>query len=141
MLLKGKRMSTTDEMASAEEKKRILVVEDNVEMCRMLAQLLGRAGYQVVLAEDGQIALTQAQQHHPHLILLDMSLPKVSGWEAVGLLRKMPEFHETPIIAVTAHVSTADQERALAAGCNAHIGKPFRTKVLLEKIVDLLPRE
>jgi two-component system cell cycle response regulator DivK len=124
---------TTDEQHPC-----ILVVDDNEEMCRMLTQLLDRAGYRVVLAADGQASLTQAKQHHPDLVLMDLSLPDIDGWEAVALLRKMPEFRDTPIIAVTAHVSPADQARALAAGCTVHLGKPFRTRRLLQTIEHLL---
>jgi CheY-like chemotaxis protein len=104
----------------------------------MLEQLLERANYSVLLAEDGQTSLTQTKQYHPDLILMDMSLPDITGWEAVELLRKMPDFYNIPIIAVTAHVSVADQERALAVGCSLHLGKPFKTKVLLQCIADLL---
>ena len=120
---------------------RILIVDDNEELASMLTQLLERAGYQVVQAADGQTALTQAKQHSPDLILMDMSLPDISGWEAVALLRRMREFRNTPIIAVTAHVSPADQERALAVGCTVHVGKPFKTRMLLQSIADLLTTE
>jgi two-component system, cell cycle response regulator DivK len=127
-----------NDRTTAEQQPCILVVEDNKDMNMMLAQLLERAGYQVVLAGDGQTALTQAKQHHPDLILMDLSLPDIDGWQAVGLLRKMPEFRDTPIIAATAHVSAADQARALAVGCTVHIGKPFKTRSLLHTIEQLL---
>ena len=104
----------------------------------MVAMLLERASYQVVLAVDGQTALTHAKQYHPDLILMDLSLPDMNGWEAVQLLRQMPEFRDAPIIAVTAHVSAADRERALAVGCTAHVGKPFNTRSLLQSIEQLL---
>lgn len=123
------------------QNKRILIVDDNEELASMLTQLLERAGYQVVQAADGQTALTQAKQHSPDLILMDMSLPDISGWEAVALLRRMRDFRNTPIIAVTAHVSPADQERALAVGCTIHVGKPFKTRMLLQSIADLLTSE
>ncbi len=129
-----------DEKTTTEQKKLILVVDDSEDMRKMLTQLLERAGYRVVLAGDGQTSLTQAKQHHPDLILMDLSLPDINGWEAVELLRKMSEFRDTPIIAVTAHVSSVDQERALAIGCSVHIGKPFKTKVLLQSIADLSTR-
>ena len=93
------------EQATGTQKKRILIVDDNEDMRAMLVQLLERADYQVLLAEDGQASLTQAKEHHPDLILMDLSLPDITGWEAVALLRKMPEFGSMPIIAVTAHVS------------------------------------
>jgi two-component system cell cycle response regulator DivK len=120
------------------QKQRILIVDDNEDMRSMLGLLLKRATYQVLFAEDGQAALIQANEYHPDLILMDLSLPNITGWEAVGLLRKMPDFRETPIIAVSAHVSIADQERALAVGCSLHLAKPFKTSVLLQIIADLL---
>ena len=126
-----------DEKTTTEQKQLILVVDDSEDMRKMLTQLLERAGYRVVLAGDGQTSLTQAKEHHPDLILMDLSLPDINGWEAVELLRKMSEFRDTPIIAVTAHVSSVDQERALAVGCSVHIAKPFKTKVLLQRIADL----
>ena len=127
-----------DEQTSAEQKKQILVVDDSEDIRVLLEQLLEKAGYRVVLAEDGQTSLTQAKLHHPDLILMDLSLPDIDGWEAVGHLRKMREFRTTPIIAVTAHVSPFDEQRAIAVGCTAHIGKPFNNRVLLQSIADLL---
>jgi two-component system, cell cycle response regulator DivK len=123
------------------KQKHILVVEDTEDMSAMLVQLLKRAGYSVALAEDGQSALTQAEEHSPDLILTDLLLPDISGWEVIARLRKMPEFRKTPIIALTALVSPADRERALAVGSNVHIGKPFSPWVLLRSIADLLASE
>ena len=127
-----------DEKTSAEQKKQILVVDYSEDIRVLLGQLLEAAGYRVVFAEDGQASLTQAKLHHPDLILMDLSLPDIDGWEAVGHLRKMGEFRSTPIIAVTAHVSPFEKERAIGVGCTAHIGKPFNNKVLLQSIADLL---
>ena len=127
-----------DEQSATEQNQRILVVDDSEDMRDLLQRLLQRAGYRVVVAEDGQASLTQAKLHHPDLILMDLSLPDMDGWEAVRHLRKMPEFRTTPIIAVTAHVSPREAERAMAAGCTAHIGKPFETKVLLGEVARLL---
>ena len=121
-----------------QQTRRILVVDDSQDMRDLIQRLLERAGYRVVLAEDGQASLTQAKLHHPDLILMDLSLPDMDGWEAVRHLRKMPEFRTTPIIAVTAHVSPLEAERAMAAGCSAHLGKPFDTRVLLQSIARLL---
>ena len=126
---------------TGEQKHRILVVDDSEDMRDLLQRLLERAGYRVVLAADGQASLTQAKRHHPDLVLMDLSLPDMDGWEAVRHLRKMPEFATTPIIAVTAHVSPREEERAMAAGCTAHIGKPFDTRVLLQSITRLLKVE
>ena len=127
-----------DEQTSTEQKKHILVVDDSKDMRVLMEQLLEKAGYRVVFAEDGQTSLTQAKRYHPDLILMDLSLPDIDGWEAVGHLRKMSEFRTTPIIAVTAHVAPFDEERAMAVGCTAHIGKPFDTRVLLREVARLL---
>ena len=116
----------------------ILVVDDSEDMRDLLQRLLERAGYRVVVAEDGQTSLTQARLHHPDLVLMDLSLPDLDGWEAVSHLRKMPEFRTTPIIAVSAHVSPRETERAIAAGCTTHIGKPFDTRALLHEVSRLL---
>lgn len=109
----------------------ILVVDDSEDMRSLLGQLLEGANYRVVFAEDGQSSLLEAILHHPDLILMDLSLPGMSGWEAVEQLRQMHDFQETPIIAITAHVTRYEQERALAAGCTAHLGKPFDPVELL----------
>ena len=130
-----------DENTTGERKQQILVVDDSEDMRVLLEQILEEAGYRVVLAQDGQASLTQARLYHPDLILMDMSLPDIDGWEAVRHLRKMSEFRATPIIAVTAHVSPREEERAMAAGCTAHIGKPFDTRVLLQSIARLLKGE
>src|ERR1700686_3027760 len=127
-----------DEHRTTEQKQHILVVDDNEDMRDLIQRLLERAGYRVVVAEDGQASLTQAKLYHPDLILMDLSLPDMDGWEAVRHLRKMPEFRTTPIIAVTAHVSPREAERAMAAGCTAHLGKPFETRVLLGEVARLL---
>ena len=127
-----------NENTSAEIKKHLLVVDDSEDMRVLLGQLLERAGYRVVFADDGQTSLTQAKLHHPDLILMDLSLPDIDGWEAVGHLRKTNEFRTTPILAVTAHVSPFEEERAMAAGCTAHLGKPFDTRVLLQEVARLL---
>jgi two-component system cell cycle response regulator DivK len=127
-----------DEQSTTDQKQRILVVDDSEDMRDLLQRLLERAGYRVVLAADGQASLTQAKLHHPDLVLMDLSLPDMDGWEAVRHLRKMPEFGSIPIIAVTAHVSPQEAERAVAAGCTAHIGKPFESRVLLQEVARLL---
>ncbi len=121
-----------------EQKHRIMVVDDSEDMRELLGRLLKKAGYPVVFAADGQASLTQAKLHHPDLILMDLSLPDMDGWEAVGHLRNLREFRTTPIIAVTAHVSPLEEKRAIAAGCTAHIGKPFDSSVLLQSIARLL---
>jgi two-component system cell cycle response regulator DivK len=119
----------------------LLIVEDNEDMCALLGQLVERAGYGALFAGDGRTALQQAQQHHPRPILMDLSLPDMSGWEAVEQLRQIEEFVDTPIIAVTAHVSSDEIERAKAVGCTVHISKPFNATTLLHSIAGLLNKQ
>jgi len=116
----------------------ILVVDDSEDMRVLLYELLHEEKYTVLLAEDGQEALDRATLHHPDLILMDMSLPGMSGWEVVERLRQMDEFHMTPIIAVTAHTSKGDVERSIAVGCTSHVNKPFDILALLEQVEGLL---
>jgi two-component system cell cycle response regulator DivK len=111
---------------------RILIVDDSEDMRFLLEQILEEEAYQLYFAEDGQGAIEQAYLHKPNLILMDMSLPGMSGWEVVSRLREGSEFEGVVIIALTAHVSKADQERALGVGCNAHLGKPFDVTEVLE---------
>lgn len=117
----------------------ILIVDDSEDMRYLLEQILDEENYNLLFAEDGATALSQAQSHHPDLVLMDMSLPGMSGWEAVILLRQQKDFDHIPIIAITAHVSTEDQERAQAIGCNAHLGKPFDVVTVLNTIQHFLP--
>ncbi len=119
---------------------KILIVDDSEDMRTLLGQVLEDEGYTLFFAEDGNQAVSQAVAHHPHLILMDMSLPGISGWEAVTQLRRIPDFQHTPIIAVTAYVTKADEERARAVGCNAHLGKPFDILQVLDTIEGLLQR-
>ncbi len=118
----------------------ILVVDDSEDMRVLLHELLHEEDYAVLLAENGQEALEKAERHHPDLILMDMSLPGMSGWDVVKRLREMDDFRTTPIIAVTAHTAKGDAERSLAAGCTSHVDKPFDILALLEHIESLLPQ-
>ncbi len=120
--------------------KTILIVDDSEDMRTLLGQVLEGEGYTLFFAEDGNMAVAQAVAHQPNIILMDMSLPGITGWEAVEQLRKMPDFQHTPIIAVTAYVTKADEERAKAVGCNAHLGKPFDIMEVLDTIDGLLQK-
>jgi two-component system, cell cycle response regulator DivK len=126
-------------MVDQQQKKRILIVDDSEDMRTLLQEILEEEDtYILQFAEDGQQVLQKANEFLPDLILLDISLPGISGWELIPQLRAMPTSLHTPIIAVTAHVSKADQERALALGCNAHLGKPFDIEVVIETIAQVL---
>jgi len=117
---------------------KILLVEDNEMNRDMLARRLERRGYQVVMAVDGDQGLQLAQVEAPDLILMDMSLPVLDGWEATRRLKAMPVTQAIPIIALTAHAMSGDREKALEAGCNDYDSKPIEFPRLLGKIEALL---
>ncbi len=119
---------------------RILLVEDNEMNRDMLSRRLTRKGYEVVIAMDGGQGLAMATSTSPDLILMDMSLPVIDGWEATRQLRAAPETHALPIIALTAHAMSGDREKALEAGCDDYDTKPIELPRLLAKIELLLDK-
>ena len=119
---------------------KILLVEDNEMNRDMLARRLTRAGYEVVVALDGKEGLTKAESEAPALILMDMSLPVLDGWEASRQLKAVPNTRAIPTIALTAHAMSGDREKALAAGCDDFDTKPVDLARLLGKIEALLTR-
>ena len=119
---------------------KILLVEDNELNRDMLSRRLQRKGYEVLLAVDGAEGVRMARTEAPALILMDMSLPVVDGWEATRQLRAEPATRTIPIIALTAHAMSGDRERAMAAGCDDFDTKPIDLTRLLEKIETILAR-
>ena len=119
---------------------RLLLVEDNEMNRDMLSRRLERKGYTVALAVDGEEGIARAQADLPDLILMDMSLPRLDGWEATRRLKARPETRPIPIIALTAHAMAGDREKALEAGCDDYDTKPIELPRLLEKIAALLER-
>ena len=119
---------------------RILIVEDNEMNRDMLSRRLARRGYEVAIAVDGEQGLAMAQAEPPALILMDMSLPGLDGWEATRQLKAMPATRGIPVIALTAHAMAGDREKAVAAGCDDFDTKPVDLDRLLEKIEALLGR-
>jgi CheY-like chemotaxis protein len=117
---------------------KILIVEDNELNRDMLSRRLERKGYQVISAADGQEGVAKAQGSRPDLILMDMSLPVLDGWEATRRLKAAPATQSIPVIALTAHAMVGDRERALAAGCNDYEVKPVDLPRLMEKINTLV---
>lgn len=113
---------------------KILLVEDNEMNRDMLSRRLTRKGYEVLIAVDGQEGVAMAQSEAPDLILMDMSLPVLDGWEATRRLKAAPETQSIPIIALTAHAMAGDREQALAAGCDDYDAKPIEFQRLLGKI-------
>jgi CheY-like chemotaxis protein len=117
---------------------KILLVEDNELNRDMLSRRLIRRGYAVVVAEDGEQGLELARSERPDLILMDMSLPGIDGWEATRRLRADPEIAGARVIALTAHAMAGDRERAIEAGCDDYDTKPVEMERLLLKITTLL---
>jgi len=117
---------------------KILLVEDNELNRDMLSRRLTRRGYAVVTAEDGEQGLALARSERPDLILMDMSLPGIDGWEATRRLRADPEIAGARVIALTAHAMAGDRERAIEAGCDDYDTKPVEMDRLLLKITTLL---
>ena len=117
---------------------KILLVEDNEMNRDMLSRRLIRKGYEVVIAEDGAQGVAMAASETPDLILMDMSLPIIDGWEATQKIKAADQTAAIPVIALTAHAMAADREKALAAGCDDYDTKPVELPRLLEKIENLL---
>ena len=119
---------------------KLLLVEDNEMNRDMLSRRLERRGYQVVMALDGQQGVEMARSESPDLILLDMNLPLLDGWEAARQIKAMPGSRRIPLIALTAHAMSGDRERALEAGCDDYDVKPIDFTRLLRKMEALLER-
>ena len=117
---------------------KILLVEDNEMNRDMLSRRLERRGHHVVMAEDGQRGVEMAQTEAPEIILMDMSLPGIDGWEAARLIKQAPETRHIPVIALTSHAMAGDRERALKSGCDDYDTKPVDLARLLGKIDALL---
>ena len=118
--------------------RKILLVEDNEMNRDMLSRRLVRSGYEVIMAEDGERGVAVATSDKPDLILMDMSLPVIDGWEATRRIKATPELRKIPIIALTAHAMATDRDKALEAGCDDYDTKPVELQRLLGKIETLL---
>ena len=119
----------------------ILLVEDNEMNRDMLSRRLERAGYRVILAVDGPRGIAAARMEAPDLVLMDMSLPEIDGWEATRHLKQDPATRGIPVIALTAHAMVSDREKALQAGCDDYDTKPVDFARLLQKMTSILARE
>jgi two-component system cell cycle response regulator DivK len=119
---------------------KILLVEDNEMNRDMLSRRLIRRGYEVVIAVDGESGLTLAGTEAPNLILMDMSLPILDGWEATRRLKAHPSTRDIPVIALTAHAMSSDRDKAIEAGCDDYDTKPVELPRLLEKIEALMAK-
>lgn len=123
------------------ELPKILLVEDNELNRDMLSRRLQRRGYDVIIAVDGAEGIEKAHAELPAIILMDMSLPKVDGWEATRRLKAEDDTKHIPVIALTAHAMRGDREKAMEAGCDDYDTKPVDLPRLLEKIKKLVPDE
>jgi two-component system, cell cycle response regulator DivK len=119
---------------------KILYVEDNEDNVYMLEGRLRRQGFEIAIAPDGESGVESARIDRPDLILMDLSLPGVDGWEATRRLKASPETRSIPVIALSAHAMEGDREKAVAAGCDDYEQKPVDFSRLLQKIRVLLPK-
>jgi two-component system, cell cycle response regulator DivK len=118
--------------------KRILIVEDTEDNRQILRDLLTNAGFGIVEAYDGQAAVEAASEHQPDLILMDIQLPIMNGYEAIRRIKADSKLQSIPIIAVTSYALSEDKEKARAAGCDGYVAKPFSPRQLLATVRDLL---
>jgi two-component system cell cycle response regulator DivK len=119
--------------------KRILVVEDQEDNRQILRDLLGNAGFELDEAENGQDAIDQVAKRRPDLILMDIQLPVMDGYEATRRIKSDPATQTIPIIVVTSYALSGDENKARAAGCDAYVTKPYSPRQLLAKVREFLP--
>jgi two-component system cell cycle response regulator DivK len=119
--------------------KRILVVEDQEDNRQILRDLLASAKYDMIEAGDGQAAIVAAKAHRPDLILMDIQLPLLDGYEATRRIKADHDLKDIPIIVVTSYALSGDEAKARQAGCDAYVTKPYSPRVLLAKIREFLP--
>ncbi len=120
-------------------KPRILLIEDNVDNREMVRFVLERAGYEILVGQTGDQAVTLARQERPDLILMDLSLPEKDGWTAAGEIKADPALAAIPLVALTAHTLPGDRKRAMEAGFDAYISKPINLPRLIETLAAFLP--
>jgi two-component system cell cycle response regulator DivK len=120
--------------------QRILVVEDQPDNRQILRDLLTSADFEVIEAVDGETGLAAAAAHRPDLILMDIQLPGLDGYEATRRIKTDAVLHAIPVIAVTSYASSSDVDKARAAGCDAFVSKPFSPRQLLAKVREYLSR-
>ncbi len=119
--------------------KRILVVEDQHDNRQILRDLLIPAGYDLIEAWDGEAAVTKAKAERPDLILMDIQLPGIDGYEATRRIKADPLLKATPIIAITSYALSGDEDKTRAAGCDGYVAKPYSPRALLKKIREFVP--
>ena len=120
--------------------KRILVIEDHEDNRRILRYLLTSVGYEPIEAVTGEEGLTLAETHRPELILMDIQLPGMDGYETTRRIKANPALRQIPVIAVTSYALSGDEVKAMEAGCDTYVTKPFSPRALLAKIREYLPQ-
>ena len=121
--------------------KRILIIEDQEDNRTIMRDLLTGAGFELIEAMNGEEGVKLAQSERPDLILMDIQLPIIDGYEATRQIRAMDDLKSIPIIAVTSYALSGDEAKASAAGCNGYVAKPFSPRQLLAKVREFLPGE
>jgi len=117
---------------------RVLVVEDEEDNMNLFVQILHFHGCEALQARDGREAITVAQRELPDLILMDLSLPALDGWEATKAIKGIPELAGIPVVALTAHAMVGDREKALSAGCDGYISKPIEVVKFFDELLGYL---
>lgn len=117
-----------------EKTKTILIVEDNEDNLMVYRTILEHVGYAVIEARDGEEGIARAREKHPDLILMDISIPRIDGWEATRRLKENEETRDIPIIALTAHALEEDREKALRVGCDGYLAKPVEPRRVVEEV-------
>jgi two-component system, cell cycle response regulator DivK len=118
--------------------KRVLVVEDTEDNRQIIRDLLTSAGYEMIEAINGEQGVSMAAEHRPDLILMDIQLPVLDGYEATRRIKANPALRRIPVIAVTSYALSGDEERTRAAGCDAYVAKPFSPRLLLAKVREFI---
>jgi len=118
--------------------KRVLVVEDTEDNRQIIRDLLTSAGYEMIEAVTGEQGVAMAAEHRPDLILMDMQLPVLDGYEATRRIKANPALRHIPVIAVTSYALSGDEEKAREAGCDAYVAKPFSPRLLLAKVREFI---
>ena len=121
--------------------QRILVVEDHEDNRRILRDLLTSSGYEMIEAVNGAEGLAMAKTHKPDLILMDISIPIIDGWEATQVLKHDPETRQIPIIALTAHALASDREKAMEVGCDGYLAKPCEPRAVVAEVQRFLGKD
>jgi two-component system cell cycle response regulator DivK len=131
-------------MGSAKERimgeNTILVVEDDEDNLQLVCFVLEEAGYTVLQARDGRHGLALAHEHHPDMVLLDMSIPEMDGWTVARQLKESASSRDILVVALTGHTAPGDRARALAAGCNSYISKPLDIPAFTEQVNQLMAK-